>query len=227
MIDMPKYKAILFDLDGTILNTSKGIMDSIKYLINYKKLPCLSDEELRTFIGPPVQYSLTRFYGLTKEIAWEYANLFRDHYLKYNLYKAEPYDGIGNFLKYIKCNNYKLGLATYKRIDYANLILQHFGYIKYFDVVNGSDFDGIFTKSEIIRRTIEEIGLDRSDEYVYIGDTVFDMKSAKDNNIDFIGVSYGFGFDGKTDASAEGMRGCVGQVCELYPFFDEADEARE
>jgi phosphoglycolate phosphatase len=223
---MPTYKAVLFDLDGTILDTSRGIINSIRYVVEEKKLPCPSESELRTFIGPPVQDSFTRYYGISKETAREYANIFRIYYMEYNLYKAEPYEGIMDFLKYLKYNNYKLGLATYKRIDYTQLILRHFGYTKYFDAVNGSDFDGILTKGEILGRTIEEIGLERPEEYVYVGDTVFDLKSAKENNVDFIGVSYGFGFDGKTDASTEGMRGCVDRVCGLYPFFDGADEVR-
>ena len=57
---MRKYDAVIFDLDGTLLDTSEGIFRSVGYVIKSSNLPAITDDVMRTFIGPPIQRSLAR-----------------------------------------------------------------------------------------------------------------------------------------------------------------------
>lgn len=103
------YKGIIFDLDGTLLDTSEGVLASIRHTIktmNYRELPL---ETLLTFIGPPVKRSLMNHYGLTDQEADEATEVFRQQYKNKDLLKAKPYDGILELLKALKDQGFLVG----------------------------------------------------------------------------------------------------------------------
>ena len=84
----------IFDLDGTLLDTSEGIVESVRYAVRelgYEELPY---ETLLRFVGPPVQTSFRTFCGCSEKEAQDAANVFRDYYKEKALLKAVPYDGI-------------------------------------------------------------------------------------------------------------------------------------
>lgn len=145
------YKGIIFDLDGTLLDTSEGVLASIRHTIktmNYRELPL---ETLLTFIGPPVKRSLMKHYGLTDQEADEATEVFRQQYKNKDLLKAKPYDGILELLKALKDQGFLVGVATLKREDYAHTILEHFGIAKLCDLICGSDFESRMTKTDVLR----------------------------------------------------------------------------
>ena len=92
-------KAVIFDLDGTLLDTGKGVVKSVKYTIQQMKLPSLSQSELETFVGPPIKNKLQQTFDLTEEQAVEGMNIFRNHYGKEDIYIAEPYAAIEDLLR--------------------------------------------------------------------------------------------------------------------------------
>ena len=191
---MKKFELAIYDLDGTLLDTSIGVLESVKYTINYFGLDQLSDEELISFIGPPIQNSFAKKYKLEGKAIQEIASVFRDRYKNFDLLKAVPYSGIFDSLERLKENGLKLAVATYKREDYAIKLLQHFGFDKYFDVLHGADHDNVLKKSDIVKQCMTEILIQDPSRVVLIGDTVNDEIGAKTVGIDFIGVAYGFGF---------------------------------
>lgn len=67
MSDKQTIKAVLFDLDGTLLNTSEGIACSVLHTLSVMQLPSISSDEVSTFIGPPIQESLKRHFRLSDE----------------------------------------------------------------------------------------------------------------------------------------------------------------
>ena len=86
------YRGIIFDLDGTLLDTSEGVLSSVRHTIKtmgYRELP---EETLLTFIGPPVKRSLMEHYGLDDAEADRATAVFRDQYKNMDLLKARPYD---------------------------------------------------------------------------------------------------------------------------------------
>lgn len=186
-------KNVIFDLDGTLLDTREGIVESVKYAarkLGYKEP---SHENLLKFVGPPIQQSLITFYGCDKEIAQKGANIFRDYYKTTALLKAEPYEGIYDLCEILKANGIRMSVATYKREDYALTLLRHFNFDKYCNPIHGADNYNILKKEDIVRMCQEEMGATREDS-VLIGDTNHDAKGAAQAGTPFLAVTYGFGY---------------------------------
>lgn len=198
---MRTYKYALFDLDGTLMDTSKGIVAAIAYTMKKYGKNVPDESELITLIGPPMQKSFQKLYGLSDEKAMEMANVFRDVYKTDEfLFQSVVYDGIFDLFDSLKKNGIKTGIATYKREDYAKHLLIEKGFDKYTPWMYGSDFEGKLTKADIIRNCLKDMGCDDHSEAVYIGDGDNDGKNANEVGMDFIAVTYGFGFKSKDDA---------------------------
>lgn len=189
-----KYDLIIFDLDGTLLDTADGILSAVRFTVEYFHLRPIPEERLRSFIGPPIQQSFAKEYGVPAEVGNEYAAVFRDRYKDHDLLKATPYSGIIEALKDLKSMGCRIAVATYKREDYALRLLNHFGFLELFDYAHGSDFSGKQKKSDIIQLCIDESGITDKGRIAYVGDTDGDRIGAQEAGVDFIGVSYGFGF---------------------------------
>ena len=194
-----QFKVAVFDLDGTLLDTSAGVLSSVKYTIDKFGFKPLSDEMLSSFIGPPIQNSFANAYGLEGPILQEIANVFRNQYKDVDLLKAEPYDGIYEVFEGLLENNIKPAVATYKRQDYATTILRHFGFDKYTDILYGADNENKLKKKDIIEKALFDAGITYYKDAVMIGDSDNDAIGAHDIGVHFIGVTYGFGFKNVSD----------------------------
>lgn len=198
---MRHYDAVIFDLDGTLLDTSEGIFRSVEYVIDTLKLPRLPEEVMRTFIGPPIQKSFARIYGMDKAEAGNAAELFRNRYKENDLLLAKPYDGIFEAIRDLNEAGARTAVATYKRQDYAEKILKHFGFDKVCDIMCGADFDGVLTKKDIIENAIIGLGISDRSRIVMVGDSDNDAVRAEEIKVAFIGVTYGFGFGSSEDVN--------------------------
>ena len=193
-------KGVLFDLDGTLVDTSKGIMESVRYTLRALKLPELPVESLLKFVGPPIQNSFIDFLGLSTEEAQNAANIFRDYYKSKALFEADVYSGIFELLDYLKHKDIKIGIATYKREDYAKQLLDYLNISPYCDVIHGGDNENRLRKSDIVALCCGELGCGLS-ELVLVGDTVHDAEGARQAGISFIAVTWGFGYKKKNVAT--------------------------
>lgn len=189
-----RFDAVFFDLDGTLLDTSSGVIKAIDRIAEIYHLPALSLLEKRSFIGPPIQDSFQQHYGLSKEQAWELATAWRDTYKDLFLLEAEPYEGIYDVLRFCREYDIKTGVATNKREDYTKIILEHFGFTPLFDYIAGTDFDGRMKKADLIRACMKKMGIFDPEKCLMVGDTTGDMEAAKNAGVGFLGVTYGFGF---------------------------------
>ena len=189
-----RFDAVFFDLDGTLLDTSAGVIKAIDHIAEIYHLPVLSLLKKRSFIGPPIQDSFQLHYGLSKEQAWELATAWRDAYKDLFLLEAEPYEGIYDVLRFCREYDIKTGVATNKREDYTKKLLDHFGFTPLFDYIAGTDFDGRMKKADLIRACMEKVGISNPEKCLMIGDTTGDMEAAKNAGVGFLGVTYGFGF---------------------------------
>lgn len=195
------YKAVIFDLDGTLLDTSAGVLKSVDYTIDKMGYSPLKNEVKRTFIGPPIKKSLMKQYGLSEEEADRATEIFRDRYKNHDLFLAKAYEGIYDLLKALRANGYKIGVATLKREDYAIEILEHFNIAEHCDVICGSDFASKMTKKDVLMRCESLMGLAFSNEGILIGDTTSDAVGAFEAGVDFMAVTFGFGF--RTDGDVK------------------------
>lgn len=212
-----KYKAVVWDLDGTLLDTSEGVLSAVSYVIEKEDLKPLSREEILTFIGPPIQKSFVRVYGVSEQEAQRLANIFRDRYKGDDLLKAKPYEEIYETLESMRKKGLKLAVATYKREDYAVRLLKHYDFHHYMDVMYGADNQNKLSKADIIRKSVEDMGVSLSDA-VMVGDSDNDAVGAAGLGMDFIGVTYGFGFHSKQDVMQFQAIGSADKAMEILSY---------
>lgn len=187
------YKYIIFDLDGTLLDTSEGIIKSINYTLKELGYPDIPNEEKYSFIGPPIKKSLQEKFALSENEANLATDIFRNRYKDFDLYFANLYMDIIKLLDLLLDNNIYMAVATYKREDYALKLLKYFNLNKYFSIIKGSDFSNKMSKVDIINSCLIYKNI-KNNEILMIGDTYSDYTASKKLSIDFLGVTYGFGF---------------------------------
>ena len=207
-----RKQLVVFDLDGTLMDTSSGILQAVRDAIQEHGMPALTEEQIKTFIGPPIQWSFEAQYGISKERAQRMADTFRDLYSTKHLLGAVPYMGIYDLMKVINQRGMKSAIATDKREDYALRLLKHYHFDDYTDIMYGGDNDGTLKKRDIILKCIDTAGIKDLAEVVMVGDTLHDSNGAKELGVDFIGVSYGFGFHGDDAKGIEAMAGTPEEV---------------
>lgn len=188
---MGKYDLILFDLDGTLLDTSRGIYNSVRYTERCMGFVPIPDNAISQFVGPPPKMMYKKIYNLTDEVAFQAALNHREYGKTKAIYEANLYPEIKDLLKNLKDKGYKLGVATLKLQNIAKMVLKYYGILKYFDVVVGMDTNETRNKADTIRIAKE---ITNTDNVVMIGDSEYDEIGAKEANVDFIAVSYGYGF---------------------------------
>ncbi len=216
---MQKYEMAIFDVDGTILDTTEGVLAAVSYTIEKMKFKKLDEEQLRTFIGPPIQESFAKAYQLEGPILQTIATCFRDRYKDFELLKAVPYEGIYEVFDALITQNIKTAVATYKRQDYAETILKHFGFDRYTDILYGADHENKLKKADIIRMCMETYGIHDKGRVVMIGDSSHDAVGAKEAGMDFIGVTYGFGFKSSSEVYQYSAIGSADSPKEILQYF--------
>lgn len=208
-------KCVIFDLDGTLLDTSGGIIESVRHTIAEMRFPPLTESDLKSFIGPPVQNSFRRCYGSDEETAQKAAEVFRSFYKEKELFNAVPYDGIYDLCSTLKKNSIKMAVATYKREDYALTLLSHFGFDQYCASMHGADNYNIMKKEDVVLTCIRELGANPR-ECVLVGDTDHDALGARAAGVPFIAVTYGFGYKTRTEALLAGPVGVAEHPREIW-----------
>lgn len=185
-------KCVIFDLDGTLLDTSPGILESVRYAIEKLGYPPLPTHTLLTFIGPPLRDSFVRCCHCGTEEAGALTESYRECYRAGALLNAKPYDGIFETCRSLREMGVKTAVATSKPQVFADRILRHFELARFFDFIHGADLDGKLKKSDIIKLCVKDSGALPA-ECVMVGDTEHDARGAEEAGVKFLAVSYGFG----------------------------------
>lgn len=194
-----KYKIFVFDLDGTLFNTSEGIVKCVEHTISELQLNDVDMPSKLSFIGPPVFDSFKRVFGMNEALATEATLIYRQRYWEQGLFEADIYPGILEVLKYLKNKGVKITVATLKPENFAVRIMEHFGISCYFDAIVGVDLEGSLKKADTIRIGLKRIGVESFDGVLMIGDSEHDQMGANEVGVDFCAVTYGFGFESGTD----------------------------
>lgn len=191
---MTQFTHIIFDLDGTLTDNTQGISNSVKYALKQMHIDNYSDEILKQFIGPPLQWGFSNLFGMNErntKLAVEY---FREYYGENGWHENVPYDGVFEMMAELDFLGKKMYIATSKLEKYALKIAEHFEFDKYIIQLNGADYSGKkANKTTIITNLLEAQQLIPSKKIVMIGDTVFDIEGGKENGLSTIAVGYGFG----------------------------------
>lgn len=215
-------RAILFDLDGTIINSEEGITKCVQYALRAKGIEEPDLKKLLCFIGPPLEPSFRGHYGMTEEEAWESVVKYRERFDIKGIFECCLYDGVKETIISLKKKGYVLALASSKPETACRRIIEHFCLTLYFDEIVGATLDGsIGTKEEVL----EELGRRMAhmqiakDEMCLIGDTKYDAAGAKLFGIRCIGVSYGFGT--REDMLAAGAEVVFDSIEEVERYIED------
>ena len=196
-----QYKYIIFDMDGTIIDPIEGIVNALNILCEKHKLHKLPFRELG-IIGPPMKKTLMRLYGFDDAVSAEYAKKFRDIYINQTILQSVLYEGIKELFGSLYQNGIKIGIATYKRTDCAEMVIKHFGLQEFVSVVSGDTPNSNLEKADIIRICMDKMGVEDKTEVLMVGDTAEDAKGAEKAEVDFCGATYGYGY---TEKKMDGM----------------------
>jgi len=211
-------KAVLFDLDGTLLNTTEGILESVRYVIGKFGLKEKPYDILLRFVGPPIQNSFAKYFNFSAEESQKAADLFRSYYKENALFKAKPYPGVFDVLGKLKKNDIIIAVVTYKREDYARTILEHFGIMQFCSSIHGADNHNVLTKAEIVSNCIHELGVEKKN-VLLVGDTEYDAIGAQQAGVSFLGVTYGFGFKSKENVDTYPNIGYADDICGVMKYI--------
>ncbi|MDO4326877.1 MAG: HAD hydrolase-like protein [bacterium] len=187
-----KYELVVFDLDGTLLDTSPGIFNSVRYAEKRMKLDAIPDEQLKRFVGPPPKDMYMEIYGLSEEDALSAARFHREYGREKAIYEAITYPNIKDTLILLKKMGIKLAVATLKSQGIAERILDNFELKNLFNTIVGMDDKESLSKAQTILKAVSDTGT--KGKTVMVGDSRYDLEGAKEAGADFIGVLYGFGF---------------------------------
>ena len=213
-----RYDLAIFDLDGTLLDTSKGILGALAETLRGLGLEGTDEIDLTAFIGPPIEEAFRRLLNLQGEELAHAAAQFRARYRAKYLKKATPYMGITALLEVRGTVGIKTAVATYKREDYAKDLLRHVGLTPRIPVVFGSDSAGRLTKNDLIRRAMAASGIADTSRAVMIGDTPEDARGALEAHVDFIAVTYGFGYQAEGEVKAPNTVGVAATPMDILPY---------
>lgn len=201
---MNNYDVVLFDLDGTLTDSSPGIINSIIYALDKYGITVYDTNILKKFLGPPLHESFKEFYGFNDEKAMEAVKYYREYLSTKGLLENQVYDGIPELLKNLADNGKRLIVATSKPQQFTDRIMQHFDLAKYFEFVSGSNMDGTRSKkADVIEYALCKCQIIDKSKIVMVGDRKHDIIDAKAVGIESIGVEYGYGdFDELNTAGA-------------------------
>ena len=185
-------KLVIFDMDGTLADTSEGIFHCIRYTQKMMNLPEITHEQMLSHVGPPMEESYARNFGLKGELLKRAIQFHKEYVMHKGYRELQVYEGIVDLLKAMRKNNIFTAVATLKAQTTANRIVEEY-FPDLFDLIVGADAINPMTKAEMLINCIAYFSVPKS-ESVLIGDSIYDANGALEAGIDFIAVTYGFGF---------------------------------
>ena len=183
-------KFVLFDLDGTLVDSSLGIKSAFNYAFKKLQLPLQPDNKLSTFIGPPLETTFANYFTTRSDIDLA-IKTFREYYTAKGVHQVSLYSGIPELLKELNELGYSLYVTTSKHEPMAKLMLTELGIFSNFKQVYGSTSEH-FHKADVINACLIQQKI-KASETVIIGDTKFDMIGGQKTGIRRLGITWGFG----------------------------------
>ena len=184
---------VVFDMDGTVLNTLDDLTDAVNYVFSKFDLPPRSQEEYRKFFGNGIGYAMkcAAPEGTPDSLFDKMIPVFREYYDRHCLDKTRPYEGILELMKALKDKGYKMAIVSNK-IDSAVKELNERFFSEYVTVSIGEKA-GIKRKpaADTVLAALDELGSSR-DEAIYVGDSEVDLQTARNSGLSCIAVLWGF-----------------------------------
>jgi len=181
---------ILFDLDGTLIDSTEAILESFHNSFDVHNYPHADDDAIKVLIGHPLDVMYARL-GVEESLVWDFVATYKEHYRLISTQKTvllpfakEAVEHAATFAR--------LGIVTTKTGAYSRILMEHFELMDYFEVLIGrEDVTHPKPHAEPINKAIEKMGVEKTGCWI-IGDTRLDLGSAKNAGIGSVGVLSGY-----------------------------------
>ena len=185
------YDAILFDVDGTLIDSAPGIINTLEEVFQKMGVD-VTNINLRRYIGPPLRKTFAEHFTDPAKIE-EAANLYRVSYHEKGSHEGFSYPGVPEMLRRLRDAGLTLCTATCKPTQVVTPILEENGLAPFFDFIGGASMDeSRDTKTDVIRHVLEQPQL-AGKRVLMVGDRNDDMRGAADCGLDAAAVLYGYG----------------------------------
>lgn len=207
------YSTILFDVDGTLCDPGKSMIECARYALSKFDIHETDEANLHRLIGPPLEHAFRDSYGFDEGQANQAAVYFRDMMQREGIQLYEVYPGIPELLSELKQMGKKLGVVTSKIDHIAKETLEKTGLIDYFEFVSAQQPNVVVKKEEILTKALSELQVSDVSTVVMVGDRRHDIEAAKAVGVDSIGVLWGYGH--RNELEIEGPTRIVANIDEL------------
>lgn len=210
---------IIFDLDGTLLNTLEDLADSVNYALREYGLPERTLQEVKKFVGNGVELLMERAVagGLSKEDQQECLIVFKQHYSENMNHKTRPYTGILDLIRELREKRYHIAIVSNK-FDSAVKELN----IEYFEglfpvAIGASDTIAKKPAPDSVMEALRQLGVSK-EQALYVGDSDVDVMTARNSGLSCVGVTWGF--RDEELLSSMGASYIIHEPCQLLDILD-------
>lgn len=186
------YKAVIFDLDGTLLNTLTDLYNAVNFALDAFGFPKRSIEEVRRFIGNGVKKLMERSTpdGTDEETNAKCLDCFKEYYLKHMTDNTAPYEGVNELISLLKERGVKTAVVSNKL--HAAVVGLCEDYFKDIDCAIGVSVEEERKPNPVnVLKVLDTFGVS-ADECIYVGDSEVDVQTAHNASLKCIGVTWGF-----------------------------------
>ncbi len=200
--DQLRSKIILFDLDGTLIDSTQAILESFSKAYAKFNAEVPNAKEIKALIGLPLEVMFTKL-GVDETEAMAYVTAYKEHYRTIHTQKTKLLPQVEEALK-IAYECARLGIVTTKTAKYSRELLEHFDIMKYFDILIGrEDVENPKPHPEPIIKAINALGYTYGTVTYMIGDTLSDILAAQEADIASIAVLSGYGDANELEEEAD------------------------
>jgi phosphoglycolate phosphatase len=193
-------RLVLFDLDGTLVDSSPGIFSAVRFAAAQLGLPEPTPEQLRSMVGPPLPEGFALALGVPADDVPRAVTAYRAHYSAGALLDVTVHDGVPELLAALRSGGATLAVATSKPEVFAVRVLEHTGLLPFFDGVHGATIDGAVRHKDQVVAAALGAHPGRRDP-VLVGDRSHDVLGAAARGLPCIGAGWGPAEDGELESA--------------------------
>lgn len=190
---MKKYDTVIFDLDGTLLNTIEDLTDGVNYVMEQYGFPQWKICDIRNFVGNGIRNLMIKATpdGEENPKFEEIFKNFKEYYTEHCRIKTTPYDGVTELLKRLHTFGYKMAIVSNKNHQ-AVQELNEIYFDEYISAAIGEK-PGVRKKPapDSVGEALKKLGADK-EKAIYVGDSEVDAQTAKNSEMDYVLVTWGF-----------------------------------
>lgn len=188
---MARYDAVLFDVDGTLIHSSPGILATMEYTFRQMGIDP-AGVDLTRYLGPPLRRSFGEHFS-NEAMVEKMVDIYRTRYAEDGCHRCQVFDGVRPMLEQLRRAGIRLYTATSKPTVVVTPILEEQGLAQYFDFIGGASEDkSVDTKTAVMRLVLARPELQGA-RVLMVGDRSDDMKGAADCGVPAAAVMYGYG----------------------------------